>query len=289
MDFRLIETFIILSETLNLTKTSEILFVSQSTVSNRLKSIERETGTKLFYRDRGYKQIELTTEGNEFLEIAREYNKLHKKIKTFSSKSFKQIISIGTITSINNFLLNKLYNDLLNNSNLQLKINTEHAEEIYRQVASRQIDIGFITRYIAFPQIDYSELTKEVMVVVTKNKGHLKSVEPKDLDPKEQIYFDWGDQYAQWHNEQFSHHASPKISLDSQILAVNFLKNDSWLIAPISVANALMNMFDGLQLIPFKDNPPIRTIFMITHQNPLKSNLEIIDRIQSTVELHISE
>lgn len=102
MDFRLIETFIILSETLNLTKTSEILFVSQSTVSNRLKSIERETGTKLFYRDRGYKQIELTTEGNEFLEIAREYNKLHKKIKTFSSKSFKQIISIGTITSINN-------------------------------------------------------------------------------------------------------------------------------------------------------------------------------------------
>jgi len=289
MDFRLIETFIILSKTLNLTKTSEILFVSQSTVSNRLKSIENETGTKLIDRDRGFKEIELTVEGKEFLKIALEYENLNNQIKDFSSKSFKQIISIGTLSSINNFLFNNLYKDLLNNSTLQLKLKTEHTEEIYSQVASRIIDIGFITRYIAFPQIEYSKLTEEVMVVVTKNKSNLQFLKPKDLDPKKQIYFNWGDQYVQWHNKQFSHQSNPKITLDSQILAVDILENDSWLVAPMSAANALKTMFDDLQLIPFKDNPPIRTIYMITHKNPLRSNLEIIDKIQSTVELHISE
>lgn len=192
MDFKLVETFLVLSDTLNLTKTAKILFVSQSTVSNRLENIENEIGVKLIDRDRGLKKIELTVEGKEFLNIALEYENINEKIRDFSSKSFKQTVSIGTLNSINNFLFNNLYKKMLDNSNIQLKIKTEHTGEIYNQVVSRIIDVGFVTQYIAFPQIEYSKLAEESMVLVTKKINHSKFMNPKDLDPEKQIYFNWG-------------------------------------------------------------------------------------------------
>lgn len=92
-----------------------------------------------------------------------------------------------------------------------------------------------------------------------------------------------------WHNKQFSHQTKPKIVLDSQMLAFDILDYDSWLVAPLSVANSLKEIFNDVYVIPFTGNPPKRTIYMINHKNPLKSNREIIDKIRSHIELCIPE
>lgn len=58
-------------QTKNITKTSENLFLSQPTVSHRLKALEDELNTKLIVRKKGHKTIELTPKGEEFISIAR--------------------------------------------------------------------------------------------------------------------------------------------------------------------------------------------------------------------------
>ena len=45
-----IETFLMIVETKNITKTAENLFVSQPTVSHRLKLLEEELGVQLITR-----------------------------------------------------------------------------------------------------------------------------------------------------------------------------------------------------------------------------------------------
>ena len=42
MDFKQIETFLTIAKYKSFTKSSEVLYVSQSTVSNRLRSLEEE-------------------------------------------------------------------------------------------------------------------------------------------------------------------------------------------------------------------------------------------------------
>ena len=67
MNFSEIETFLMIVQTKNITKTSENLYLSQPTVSHRLKSLEDELNTKLVVRKKGHKTIELTPKGEEFI------------------------------------------------------------------------------------------------------------------------------------------------------------------------------------------------------------------------------
>ena len=56
MNFSEIETFLMIVQTKNITKTSENLFLSQPTVSHRLKALEDELNTKLIVRKRAIKR-----------------------------------------------------------------------------------------------------------------------------------------------------------------------------------------------------------------------------------------
>lgn len=78
MNFLGIETFLAIIETRSLTKATEILHVSQSTVSHRLKSLEQEINTVLIEHKKGHKTITLTPKGEEFISIVSN-KKIHPK------------------------------------------------------------------------------------------------------------------------------------------------------------------------------------------------------------------
>ena len=61
MDLSEIETFLTIVNTKSITKTADILFLSQPTVSHRLKSLEKELGFPLIVRKKGFKNVELTS------------------------------------------------------------------------------------------------------------------------------------------------------------------------------------------------------------------------------------
>lgn len=69
MQIELIETFIDLCETRNFNRTAERLSVTQSTVSGRLRSLEKTLGHRLFTRSRA--GTDMTTEGLRFAPHAR--------------------------------------------------------------------------------------------------------------------------------------------------------------------------------------------------------------------------
>lgn len=62
-----IEAFLAITETRNLSKAADKLFVSQSTISSRLTNLESEIGSPLVNRRPGIKGVTLTPKGNEFL------------------------------------------------------------------------------------------------------------------------------------------------------------------------------------------------------------------------------
>ena len=61
MDLRTLTYFVVIAEELNITKAAKILNMSQPPLSNQIKNLEEELGTRLFIR--GKRQLTLTEEG----------------------------------------------------------------------------------------------------------------------------------------------------------------------------------------------------------------------------------
>ena len=97
MDHRDIETFLELVRTRNITKTAENLYLSQSTVSNRLKNLEDELGCQLIFRAKGHRIIQLTRQGEEFVPVAERWRNLFEETELLKSRSLStlQIASSG--------------------------------------------------------------------------------------------------------------------------------------------------------------------------------------------------
>ena len=65
--FKWLETFKVVYETKNFSKASEILFISQPTVSSQIKQLENEFGTQLFIRS-GRKEVLVTPQAEILYE-----------------------------------------------------------------------------------------------------------------------------------------------------------------------------------------------------------------------------
>ena len=84
-----IETFLMIVKTKNITKTADNLFLSQPTVSHRLKLLEEELKVKLITRKKGYKQIELTSQGEEFIPIAERWLSIWREMQLLKDRHEK--------------------------------------------------------------------------------------------------------------------------------------------------------------------------------------------------------
>ena len=69
MDTQNLRTFLTLANVKNFTQTANLLYVAQSTVTNRIAELEKEVGRKLFVRNK--KKLSLTREGILFQDYAR--------------------------------------------------------------------------------------------------------------------------------------------------------------------------------------------------------------------------
>lgn len=82
MDIRALSVFLSVSETLNFSRSSELLHMSVSAVSRTVQRIEEELGQPLLERDN--RSVRLTSAGREFREYARhsiaEWQQLRRKL-----------------------------------------------------------------------------------------------------------------------------------------------------------------------------------------------------------------
>ena len=85
MDIEALNTFLILANTKNYTRTAAQLFVAQSTVTNRIHELEKELNIALFTRNN--RSVELTVEGEEFKDYA-------EKVITLTNASLSEISSL---------------------------------------------------------------------------------------------------------------------------------------------------------------------------------------------------
>ncbi|MBR4588875.1 MAG: LysR family transcriptional regulator [Lachnospiraceae bacterium] len=166
MDIQMLETFLTLAKTRSYTKTANVLFVAQSTVTNRINELEKELKISLFNRTN--RSVQLTPDGEKFKIYAEKVMDMTEQTLAELSveRKYAEHIRIGCADSIYEGHLAaqiKAYRKKYPENSLKITIGySDHLLEILQE---DKLDVVFV--YIPLKKAAYqSELYKQDKLVL---------------------------------------------------------------------------------------------------------------------------
>jgi DNA-binding transcriptional LysR family regulator len=167
MDTGHIEAFIYVALTGSFSKAGEMLFLTQPTISSRIKSLENDIGYSLF--ERSGKNVALNEAGKTFLPFAKQIlqgmqeGKLSVHRSTVTTEGELQLSSV---MSVANYFLPSVVKEFNQKyPKVKLGIHTRHSHQVLDMVLHHEVPIG-IARSIDHPEIKSIRLIQDDMVLV---------------------------------------------------------------------------------------------------------------------------
>ncbi|AOZ93027.1 LysR family transcriptional regulator [Paenibacillus crassostreae] len=142
----------------------------QSNVTARIKLLEKELQTPLFYRHK--RGMTLNTEGKRLLEYSRDIlSKVNEMKDVFSQASEPSgILDIGIVETVNALpvILSTYYRKY---PNVELSLQAGVTEQLVQDVIDMKLDGAFVTGPIRHPLIDQIEVISEKLVLVSRSSS----------------------------------------------------------------------------------------------------------------------
>ncbi|MDK9711702.1 LysR family transcriptional regulator [Acidaminobacter sp.] len=270
-----IEAFLAIVETGSVSKASEKLHLSQSSVSHRLKLLERNLDVQLIERNKGQRYILLTPKGEDFIPIAERWISLHKDTTAWQKIEQKQNLRIGCIDSFNGYIFPPLYQQFVKpTAPMNLTINTHWSNTVFNRLETHEVDIGFIMRNFHSKNIISEPLFEERMVVVSAPDMLTLPdlVHPRELNQANELFMYLGPEFQIWHDYWWDPAKASGSTVDIAILILTLLDSaELWSIVPISMARSFQKV-KNIKISELSSPPPNRVCYKITHRNPSPSS-----------------
>lgn len=286
-----VELFLMIVRTQSITKASELLFLSQPTVSQRLRTLEETLGYPLLLRSKGLKRIELTREGAEFLPLAERMVSLWKESCHLQPRQERQALDIGCADSVNTALLARLYRRLLRENTLDLQLHTHQSSELYNILDARDIDLALVFYPLHYKNIICQKVFQEKLCLVQSQHPAVPKpvVHTEELDPSRELFLKWNDQYQIWHDQWLTNYGRPYATADTIMLLLALWAEEScWMIAPESVAAELCR-YRPLYVSQLRNPPPDRRCYKITHRQPLGVRAGALAQFEAALDRYFGE
>ena len=169
-----------LHETPNMTKVADMLYISQPSLTKRVKNMEKEFGVKII--NRTSKGVKFTSEGEYLAKKAKEYMEFIKNVKeglTSYKTELEGTIKVGSPYTYSKFeLTDVLFEYSKKNKNVKFEIINDQSNNLFKMVLKNHIELGFICG-------DFDGDVNKILV--KKNKAYIVSKEPIDLEKLPQM------------------------------------------------------------------------------------------------------
>jgi DNA-binding transcriptional LysR family regulator len=178
MELVALRTFQAVVEEGGILAASRKLNTVQSNVTNRIRRLEEELGTELFFRKgRG---LELAPSGHVLLDYARRMLLLERQ----TSSAVRQVgegtgeLRIGTMETFAALHLPKALKALkTRHPQLELRVLTDTSSALTEKVLAHKLDCAFVGGPVAHPDIQFDELVVEELVQISA-KGANPALQP---------------------------------------------------------------------------------------------------------------
>ena len=257
-----INVFLAIVKAGSISKAAESLYITQSALSRRLKALEDELGYQLITRQRGIRNIELTEEGNSFIELAERWMELRNEMQDISIKKRNLTLRISSFDSIGTYLFQPVYQSFIQ-SNPQILLDIRELVEnpAYHQLETGLIDLAFvIDPRFSEKVITLPAFSESMQIICSRNYSLPMRVHPSDLIPEHEIYVLWSAECEKWRRVWFDPASRPYIAIEKMSHLEYFMKNtSSWAIVPSSVAIALNEKL-SINICELTETPPKRIV-----------------------------
>lgn len=177
MELRQLKYFVRIAETLNFSEASRTLYVTQSTLSQQIKSLEDELGSLLFQRDSH--SVTLTESGQMLLPLARQTLMDASSCKV-QIKDLQEMLTgelnIGVTYSFSPILTETVKNFMKEYPGVKLNIQYKNMEELMGLLRRREVD--FVLSFKSnrpYDEIESHNLFEDKLSVIMRKDHALAS------------------------------------------------------------------------------------------------------------------
>lgn len=252
MDTGLLKAFLEVQRTRHFGRAAANLFLSQSTVSARIRQLEEELGTHLFIRQR--KHIELTPAGRKFLAFAENmintWNRAQQEISV--PEGMQSLLAIAALPSLWDAFLEDWLRQLPTLlPELALRADAGDTDSLLRQLQEGTLDLALLFDPPETARFQLRELAPLPLVLVSTQAGQASH---KALRTG-YVLVDWGTSFAGLHARRFPDLPAPRLRVSVGRLALGYiLENGGAAYLPEPMVRGEL----GRRLFPVEDTPIIR-------------------------------
>lgn len=285
MTYSEIECFLAICHYKTGSRAAEVLYITQPSLSTRLKTLEKELGGSLFYRKKGSREMLLTDAGKAFYQLAVQYEALVRQMLQVCRKQPAKL-RVSSFDSLDTFLLPRVYERFLQAyPEIGLEIQDMDVEPASQSIHAGATDIAFTTAVNTDPNLQRTRVFWEPMVILcSKDLTCREPVAVKDLAEEQEIFIEWSTEFSRWHQKTLG--ISPKLSISIMHHLQQFMeKGNCWAIVPVSVALGLEQRCEVRRMqaaFPL----PKREVSIVTAPDSVKNAAirAFLECLQKTVE-----
>lgn len=235
-----IEAFLIVCKQHSISKAAAELFISQSSLSIRLRTLEKEVGCPLFFRHKGSREMVLTEEGKRFYQLSLQYQDIVRSMLAIGNR--KSSLRLSALNSVSTYLLPPVYEQFMrDHPDIHLEIQDMTVEAACQSLLRGETDLAFTSDV---PRTDAIRaelvMTEPMALICAAGSCYSDGIGPDELPVRQEVYVEWTDEFARWHQELWGVDAVPRIQLEIMSQLQMFMtKRDSWAVVPRSVADGL--------------------------------------------------
>lgn len=266
----------------NMTKTAEKLFVSQPSLSYRLKRIEQELGVSLFFKTK--KGIGFTSEGDYLAEQARDMIGSYHKMKDHLLNMQEQVsgtLRIGSSSNYAQYLLPKVLKAFSDQyPNVHFQVRTGWSTQVLEHLQTDSVHVGILRSDFTWPGTKIL-LGEEQLALISKTKIELDQL-PTNPYLSYRTDSSLTETIKDWWNDRFEDPPYTEMDLDRLETCKEMVKQGlGYAIAPLISISSKDNLY--IEPLHFQDGAPvIRRTWLLANEG--SSKLAVIDRFIAFIQ-----
>jgi len=263
-----IQSFLAICRYKTVTRAAENLYITQSSLSTRLRTLERELGSTLFSRRKGSREMILTSMGKQFFDLAVQYDQIISQMEQLCRKNSISL-RVSSLNSLGTYVLPAVYEAFLQeHPDIELEIQDKELGPACKSIACGLTDLSFATGLGSEPGTKgFLAFSEPMVLICSKNSSYPSTIDLKNLPIRNEIFVPWCASFDRWHHLQFGIGAQPQVSISIMEQLKLFIKREnSWAIVPSSVAAGLERVAD-ISRCDTTEPLPTREVYCIVSEN----------------------
>ncbi|MDH5179180.1 MAG: LysR family transcriptional regulator [Gammaproteobacteria bacterium] len=269
MDIDALKTFLEVNRTRHFGLAAKNLYVSQSTVSARIKLLEEQIGLALFIRQRN--NIQLTDAGQRLVRYAE--NIVTNWVRARQEIGIADEAHIPMVVGASTSLWDSILQDWIGHMykampELSMHAEVQQPEVLFRRVLERSMDIAFVFDNPKSDDLECVQLTHMPLVMVSSTPG----LTVDDALHHKYIMVDWGTSFINNHARLYPDAPIPHMRVMLARLGLDILIKQG---GTAYITEPMVSRFiESGELHPVKNAPVIdRIVYALYHLEHAQSDL----------------